>query len=411
MSDREDKIQNFIASAGWSDADVESFPGDASSRRYFRLTRRNEVAVLMDAPRGAETPAEPEGASVADRAALGYNALARLAGPEPAAFACLSNELVIRGFSAPKILAADLDHGFLLLEDFGQGVYARVIETEPSMEARLYAAAVQCLAEIYRSSFPAVMQYREASWRVRSYDEAALLTETHLFLDWYAVDKGAIPERQSVAKVGLIDFQDGLFVHPAYDLVSFLEDARRDVSLDLVDPLISQFVAQAKLTDEADFRRAYAVLGAQRNAKILGIFVRLAERDGKPSYRDLIPRVHAHFVKNLSGDAFAPLKPLIDHMLDRLEEAGIERAVVNVHAHADHLEAHLKTRTTGPDIIISDEREQLLETGGGMVKALPLLGEGPVIVSIRISRGPSDRTLCLCWRANYEIGPTRQRAH
>ena len=348
MSDREDKIQNFIASAGWSDADVESFPGDASSRRYFRLTRRNEVAVLMDAPRGAETPAEPEGASVADRAALGYNALARLAGPEPAAFACLSNELVIRGFSAPKILAADLDHGFLLLEDFGQGVYARVIETEPSMEARLYAAAVQCLAEIYRSSFPAVMQYREASWRVRSYDEAALLTETHLFLDWYAVDKGAIisdaarvdwdriwrklfsaldahapglalrdfhaenlfwlPERQSVAKVGLIDFQDGLFVHPAYDLVSFLEDARRDVSLDLVDPLISQFVAQAKLTDEADFRRAYAVLGAQRNAKILGIFVRLAERDGKPSYRDLIPRVHAHFVKNLSGDAFAPLR-------------------------------------------------------------------------------------------------------
>jgi len=345
---RETEIMTFIASAGWSDAKVEGFPGDASSRRYFRLKRGEDVAVLMDAPKGAEAPAEPDGASVADREALGYNALARLAGPEPAAFASLSNELVIRGFSAPKILAADLDAGLLLLEDFGQNVYAKVIAADVSMEAPLYEAAVECLAEIYRSSFPAVVRYRDANWRVRTYDEAALLTETHLFLDWYAVDKGAdildtaraewngiwgelfteldahapglalrdfhaenlfwLPERKSVAKVGLIDFQDGLFVHPAYDLVSFLEDARRDVSLDLVDPLISQFVEQAKLADEAAFRRAYAVLGAQRNAKILGIFVRLAERDGKPSYRDLIPRVHAHFVKNLSVSEFAPLR-------------------------------------------------------------------------------------------------------
>jgi len=348
MSDRQSEITAFITASGWGDANVESFPGDASSRRYFRLTRGEEVAVLMDAPRGAETPAEPEGATVAEREALGYNALARLAGPEPAAFACLSNELVIRGFSAPKIIAADLQAGLLLLEDFGQGVYAKVIEADPAMEAPLYSAAVECLAEIYRSSFPAMMSYRDAAWRVRDYDEAALLTETHLFLDWYAADKGAeiaaaarlrwdeiwtdlfmaldahapglalrdfhaenlfwLPERKSVSKVGLIDFQDGLFVHPAYDLVSFLEDARRDVSLDLVDPLISQFVEQAKLVDEAAFRRAYAVLGAQRNAKILGIFVRLAERDGKPSYRELIPRVHAHFTNNLRGEAFADLR-------------------------------------------------------------------------------------------------------
>lgn len=348
MSEREMQIKSFITTSGWSDAVVESFPGDASSRRYFRLTRGNDLAVLMDAPRGAESPAEPEGASVAERAALGYNALARLAGPEPSAFACIANELVIRGFSAPKILAADLEAGLLLLEDFGQGVYAKVIAADPKMEAPLYSAAVECLAEIYRSSFPAKMSYGDASWRVRSYDEAALLTETHLFLDWYAKDKGAkiskrarkgwdaiwkdlfsalgahapglalrdfhaenlfwLPERKSVSKVGLIDFQDGLFVHPAYDLVSFLEDARRDVSLDLVDPLISQFCVQAKLSDEAGFRRAYAVLGAQRNAKILGIFVRLAKRDGKPAYRGLIPRVHAHFIRNVSGEDFAELR-------------------------------------------------------------------------------------------------------
>lgn len=348
MSEREAERRTFIADAGWGDADIESFPGDASTRRYFRLTRGDDVAVLMDAPRGAEAPAEPEGASAADRKALGYNALARLAGPEPAAFACLSNELVIRGFSAPKILAADLEAGLLLLYDFGLDVYAKVIEADPSKEALLYSAAVECLAEIYRSSFPANMSFKTATWQVRDYDETALLTETHLFLDWYAVDKGAklsdkaraewdniwrelfgalsahapglalrdfhaenlfwLPKRESVAKVGLIDFQDGLFVHPAYDLVSFLEDARRDVSKELADPLITQFCEQAKLSDEAAFRKAYAVLGAQRNAKILGIFVRLAERDGKPSYRDLIPRVHAHFVGNLSGETFMDLR-------------------------------------------------------------------------------------------------------
>lgn len=339
MSDRARQRAAFIASAGWGDAAINAFPGDASSRQYFRLTRGKEVAVLMDAPRGAELPAEPEGATAEERKALGYNALARLAGPEPAAFACLSNELVIRGFSAPKILAADLDAGFLLLEDFGHNVYARVIEADPTLEAPLYQAAVECLAELYRSSFPAAMSYKTASWRVRNYDEVALLTETHLFLDWYAADKGAeisdrarsewdeiwkqlfdvlnshapglalrdfhaenlfwLLERDSVAKVGLIDFQDGLFVHPAYDLVSFLEDARRDVSPELVDPLISQFCEQAKISDEEVFRCAYAVLGAQRNAKILGIFVRLAERDGKPAYRELIPRVRAHFLANL----------------------------------------------------------------------------------------------------------------
>jgi len=348
MSEREIERRNFIAAAGWDDADVETFPGDASTRRYFRLTRGTEVAVLMDAPRGAEAPAEPEGASPEQRKALGYNALARLAGPEPAAFTCLANELTIRGFSAPRILAADLDAGLLLLEDFGRDVYAKVIAEDPTKEALLYGAAVECLAEIYRSSFPAKMSFKSANWRVREYDDTALLTETHLFLDWYAADKGAklsdearkawdriwltlfetltaqapglalrdfhaenlfwLPERDSVSKVGLIDFQDGLFVHPAYDLVSFLEDARRDVSKELVDPLITQFCEQAKLSDEAAFRHAYAVLGAQRNAKILGIFVRLAERDGKPSYRELIPRVHAHFLGNLQGDIFADLR-------------------------------------------------------------------------------------------------------
>jgi len=348
MSERRADMERFIKASGWGNAAVEAFPGDASSRRYFRLTRGDDIAVLMDAPKGAEAPNEPEGASVEDRLKLGYNAVARLAGPDPAAFVAIDNELVTRGFSAPKIIAADLEAGFLLLEDFGTSVYARVIEDNPDLERPLYEAAVECLGEIYRSSFPAKMRWGDAEWRVRDYDELALLAETHLFLDWYAKDKGAdiseiaraewdaiwrdlfvaleahapglalrdfhadnlfwLPERESVARVGLIDFQDALFVHPAYDLVSFLEDARRDVSPDLVEPLIDRFCDAAKIDNHAYFRKAYAVLGAQRNAKILGIFVRLAERDGKPGYRALIPRVHAHFVKNVQGEDFAALR-------------------------------------------------------------------------------------------------------
>jgi aminoglycoside/choline kinase family phosphotransferase len=192
------------------------------------------------------------------------------------------------------------------------------------------------------------MQYRDATWRVRDYDNHALKAEVDLCLDWYVKDLGYniqgeqrdewhalwnktfealntqapglalrdfhaenlfwLPARQSVERVGLIDFQDALYVHPAYDLVSLLEDARRDVSPDLVEGLIHRFCRQAGIRDISAFKNAYAVLGAQRNAKILGIFVRLAERDGKPRYRDLIPRVLAHFRQNLSQPELIDLK-------------------------------------------------------------------------------------------------------
>ena len=463
---RETEIRKFLKEAGWGDAARAPVPGDASSRRYERLSRGGEKAVLMDAPRGAEAPAEPEGASVAERKALGYNALARLAGPEPAAFICIADALTTRGFSAPKILAQNLDAGFILLEDLGDDLFARVIKNDPPKEAELYAAAVDTLAAIYRSSFPEKLRSGEAAWRLRSYDAAAMQAEVDLLLEWYAADAGAdisaaakrewvqiwaelfnylaahapglalrdfhaenifwLPEREAVARVGLIDFQDGLMAHPAYDLVSLLEDARRDVNPELRGDLIERFCEKSGLKNDSAFQAAYAVMGAQRNAKILGIFVRLAKRDGKPHYRRLIPRVQKLFLSDIKGGEFKALRawfssylpsvlkppvttamvlaaghgtrmrpltndrskamvevggrPLIDHMLDRLADVGVTRAVVNVHAHADHLESHLKTRTGLPEIIISDEREELLETGGGVVKALALLGAEPIFI-------------------------------
>ncbi len=468
MSDRETEIIAFLERAGWDEAKRHKLPGDASTRRYEKLKLGAKKAVLMDAPKGAEAPSEPEGASPEMRAKLGYNALARLAGPNPEAFGAIAKELKMRGFSAPAIMAQDQDLGFMLLEDLGSELFARVLEEEPQKEDQLYKAAIDTLAAIYRSSFPAKMHSGAKQWWVRDYDQHALQAEADLFLDWFGADfdkdisekakakwyaiwgelwplldkhpKGLalrdfhaenlfwLPKRQSVARVGLIDFQDGLFAHPAYDLVSLLEDARRDVAPELHEPLIKRFCEKAGLKYDEDFKAAYAVMGAQRNAKILGIFVRLAKRDGKPHYRDLIPRVAQHFVRDLAHPALADLKtwvetnlpetftrypqiktamvmaaghgtrmrpltndrskamvevggkPLIGHMLDRLNEVEVDTAVVNVHAHADHLENYLNTRSDASVIKVSDERDELLETGGGLVKALPLLGNDPVFI-------------------------------
>lgn len=347
-SKRESEIDTFLANTGWGDAVRSAVPGDASARRYERLTTDNDRAVLMDVPMEVLGRVYPEDVSLEERRAGGYNALARVAGISPRAFVCISNALTMRGFSAPKILAADLPKGLVLLEDLGDDLYARAIERYPESETPLYEAAIDCLAALYRCSFPKDLTYGDVSWRVRDYDEAALLAETDLCLNWYVKDlghdiKGAsleawhniwreafiafdahapglclrdyhaenlfwLPEREATSRVGLIDYQDALFVHPSYDLVSIIEDARRDVSPDLHAPLIKRFCEKSSIKYDDKFKAAYAVMGAQRNAKILGIFVRLSERDSKPHYRKLIPRVTSNFRRNLEHPALSDLK-------------------------------------------------------------------------------------------------------
>lgn len=348
MSDRQATLEDFLAHAGWGDAVRSPIKGDASTRRYARLVLQGRKAILMDAPKGDEAPSEPDGASVAERKALGYNAMARLAGPNLEAFLTIADQLKMRGFSAPHIIAADLDEGFALLEDFGREDFWTCLKTDPSLERELYEGAVDALAAIYRSTFPKRPEYHGQSWLIRDYDEVALLAETDVFLDYYVESrdrkitqdardefydlwreafgtlKAQVPglclrdyhaqnlfwlsERTEQARVGLIDFQDALFAHPAYDLASLLEDARRYVDPALAEPLIQRFCDKAGLRCDESFRAAYAVTAAQRNAKILGIFVRLDVRDGKPEYRALIPRVRAHLKQDLSHHACAPLR-------------------------------------------------------------------------------------------------------
>lgn len=359
MSDRETEIADFLRQAGWEAARQAAFPGDASTRSYRRLYRGDETAVLMNAPAQAEAPACPPEASPEEREKLGYNALARLAGPNLAAFAGLTEALTERGFSAPRILAADLPAGLLLLEDLGDDLFARAIPGGAD-ETGLYAHAVDTLAAIYRSSFPGELTAHGGHWQVMDYDPPAMLAETALLLDWFverhlgrtvgtseradwtqawtaafeALSTEAsglalrdyhaenliwLPDRQGPARTGLIDYQDALFVHPAYDLVSLLEDARRDVPRDLQLAMKDRFVRASHLTDRDAFDAAYAVLGAQRNAKILGIFVRLAERDGKPKYLDLLPRVARHFLTDISHPALSEVRRLIHDLAPEIE--------------------------------------------------------------------------------------------
>lgn len=348
MSERLAWLEEFVAHAGWGEAAREPIQGDASTRSYARLSMQGRKAVLMNAPKGDEAPGEPDGASVELRRALGYNAMARLAGPNLEAFLTVAQQLSMRGLSAPHIIAADVDLGFALLEDFGDTDYWRVIHNDPAMERPLYEAAVDVLAVIYRSSFASRANYNGHGWLIRDYDDTAMLAETDLFLDFYAPDVGRpigdaaraefydlwraafqrlkthapglclrdfhaqnlfwLPGREGQARVGLIDFQDALWAHPAYDLASFLEDARRDVDPALFEPLKARFCEKSGLRYDEDFKAAYAVMAAQRNTKVIGFPVRADVQHKKSQYRGLIPRIQAHLKQDLSHPALADLQ-------------------------------------------------------------------------------------------------------
>lgn len=347
---------DFLNEAGWAGADTRPLAGDASTRRYLRVSRNGSDAVLMIAPPGAESAPCPPEASVAERRQLGYNATARLAGPNLNAFIAIGNALRAAGLSAPEIYAADTKLGLALIEDLGDSLFARVVGAVD--ETEIYRAAVDVLAAMRAQppSRPATPDYA-----MLDYDNAALLAETELLIDWYwPLKKGGpapddlkaeylgifsgllkeispphslvlrdfhaenllwLPNRKDVKRVGLIDFQDGLFGAAAYDLVSLLEDARRDVAPGLAAAMVDRYCEAAGKAGDFDrdaFSQDYAILAAQRNAKILGIFARLAKRDNKPRYLDLLPRVEAHFCDDLKRPGMEPLHRFIAAHLPEL---------------------------------------------------------------------------------------------
>ena len=335
MSNRKKKRIDFIAASSWQNAMSASVAGDASNRSYDRLTKSDgRTAILMNAP--------PE------------------KGEDVLPFVKILTHLRDSGLEAPKLLAADREHGFLLLEDLGDALFARICKADQSLEKILYQEAIDVLLQLHRTKAPN---------DVAPYDLATYLREAFLVIDWYlpsatgqpprqsvvdefrenlttlcnAIEQTSpvlvlrdyhaenllwLPEREGVKKVGLLDFQDALIGHPAYDLVSLLEDARRDTSKALQVTMKSYFIENSDV-DAGSFNYAYAVLGAQRNLKIIGIFARLCLRDAKPQYIDLIPRVWAHLQNDLSHPKLENLRGWVDeHMqpptpetLSRIKEA------------------------------------------------------------------------------------------
>jgi len=303
----------FLASHGWDNAEILPLAGDASFRRYFRIRRGGDTAVLMDSP--------PEHDDV---------------GP----FLNVAGHLLDRGFSPPRPLAVDRGRGLLLLEDFGDDRVTPLLQRQPGRERAIYEVAVDILARLVSQPAPGDLA---------PYDDAAMAREVQLLTDWYAPAFGLEVDavsylaawRRAWSEVletiaadpvmvlrdyhadnlmvlpnpddlGLLDFQDALAGHRAYDLVSLLQDARRDVAPALEQAMIERFTEATGIKDPATFRAHYEVLGAQRNSKIIGIFSRLWTRDGKPHYPTMQPRVWAYLERNLAHPALAGVRAWFD---------------------------------------------------------------------------------------------------
>lgn len=356
MDKRVETIARFLRTTDWAGAEERPLSGDASTRRYIRLAKGGKTALLMDAPPKAESAACPPEAGEAERLKLGYNALARLAGPDSRRFAAFAETLIALGLRAPRIYAADFGEGLLVLEDLGDDLFARAIEAG-ARELPLYEAAIDVLGALHAAPAPRALGANGTSVPLLAYDRLAYKAEVDLAVEWlYPLLRGRalpadaraewdalwaaalsrlgqasrvivlrdfhaenlfwLPESRGLARVGLIDFQDGLRGSPAYDLISLVEDARRDVPPVLADAMIARYIAGARARDgrfDADgFRAEAALLGAQRNSKILGIFARLWKRDGKPGYLKLLPRVWRYVERDLSNPELAGLKRWFD---------------------------------------------------------------------------------------------------
>ncbi len=316
MTERGPLIDAFLARAGWADAVRQPLAGDASSRRYERLRRDGESAVLMDAG--------PDG------------------GGEMGRFVAIARHLDSIGLSAPEILAEDAGIGALLLEDFGDAVFARIVAAEPQCEPHLYEAAVDVLIHLRSAPLPAGL---------RAFGAAEMAEFVRPAFEWYApraaeatdeiVDEFTrqlsrfdgerrilalrdyhsenliwLPERAGLCRVGLLDFQDAFLSHPAYDLASLLGDARRDVDPALRSISIERYLAATGAGPD-NLRLAVSLFGAQRNLRILGVFARLSHLVGKPHYIDMVPRVWRNLLYDLDHPGLVALR---DPLLSRLPE-------------------------------------------------------------------------------------------
>ena len=349
LSEREEARRAFLSQAGLGAARREPLAGDASTRRYERLHPASGGAslIFMDQPPAAETAPCPPLATAAERAALGYNALARLAAGRIEAFIACAAWLRGQGLSAPRVFAAQPAAGLAVLEDLGDDLYARLTEAGAD-EAPLYEAAIDALAVLHAARPPAELAFDGVRWPLLTYDGLALKTGGDLLPEWLprfvpgtGLDADAPAEWEAVwapvrargeagatvfchrdyhaenliwlagragpARVGMIDFQDALVAHPAWDLSMLLHDARRDVSAALESAALRRYFDLHPHTDRDLFLADYHALGALNVCRIIGLFARLVARDGRPKYAAFLPRLWGYLDRCLQGPAPAGL--------------------------------------------------------------------------------------------------------
>lgn len=328
-------IEIFVRRAGWAVATAVVVAGDASARRFSRLTRPNgETAILMDAA------AEP-GSS--------------------ARFVRVAGWISRHGFSAPRILAQDLTAELLLVEDFGEAIFAPLLAAEPALEQRLYDAMAEFLVAFQRPTPPdgltrlggaglADLATLVLDWYLPGMD--APLTGTALSIppliarlydglakdaplvtslrDFHAENVFWLPDRAGPARLGLIDFQDAVAAHPLYDLVSFLQDARRDLRPETETAVFARY-ASLTAQDPAALRPVYALIGAQRALRILGVFARLVRSAGKHRYAAFFPRVWGHLSANLSDPSLTPLAEAVRAAVPEPTPERVQRMIASCH--------------------------------------------------------------------------------
>lgn len=352
-SERQATKARFLADHGLASARREPLAGDASTRSYERLHRPGgESLIFMDQPPALETaPCAPE-ATPEQRAAAGYNALARLAAGRIDAFVATAGWLRQQGLSAPAIVAADAASGLAVLEDLGDDLYARLID-QGQDEAPLYDDAIVALVRMHQAEPPPVLSYDNAAWPLLTYDETALRTAGDLFVEWlprlkpelaFGADalaeweavwtpirrSGAggasvfchrdyhaenliwLPGRAGPARVGLLDFQDALKAHPVWDLSMLLHDARREVSAEREAAALARFFELQPELDAARMLADYHALGALNIVRIIGVFARLVTRDAKPRYAAFMPRLWAYLNGCLADPGLIPLRAWMD---------------------------------------------------------------------------------------------------
>lgn len=328
VTGREREIVLFLTRAGWADASRQAIAGDASSRRYERLVRGRETAILLDAP----PPAGGEGTL---------------------RFVGVGHWLRTQGYSAPAVLCDAAGQGLLLLEDLGDDVFARLLADGKAQENSLYSCVTDFLLDLHQRRVPEFARRATAAelsslldlagqWFLPSvgaeagairpvkdafvalYNQLDDLPPVLSLRDFHAENLIWLPGRPGIARCGLLDFQDAFAAHPAYDLVSLLQDARRDVSAATAAMVLARYTAARGLGREG-FAPMFALIGAQRALRILGVFARLSRAMDKQRYLDFVPRVWSNLQVNLDHPDLGPLTAAVRDAVPRLAEKELTR--------------------------------------------------------------------------------------